>query len=380
MNAIHINSMLDQKAVGAPVITSSSSTNNCNLYASGFFRRNSTSNMESMTNGNKFPASSYSISSMKENAIMNKENKFREPRLQRERPAAAAAGRSRAHRSTPPATRRSSAGPSRKTALAVRARSASLRTATTSWETCLATPKYKTEPCRTFQHHWLLPIRSAVPLHPQRRRAQTGAEQRQQRAGEFTKPARCEPVKRLRAAAATETPPQPQLLLVSPATTTTMDSTHPLLESPTSRTPPPSSGSSCAASFYEGARCLGNSASLSPAKTLKALLAPLAVNTQQRLLRNPSGQHERRSRPLAVPPAPVRVAGVRLAPPARLTASLTGRATPAARSAPLEVSVALSLPVWTAEGVCQSSAGCRFPMINPFFVVSSGLYSGGVSR
>ncbi|TNM99767.1 hypothetical protein fugu_012800 [Takifugu bimaculatus] len=78
MNALHINSMLDKKAVGAPVTTPCSGGS----FAPGFFRRNSASNVEAMSNGNKYTMGSYS--GLKENtgnsntALMNKENKFRD--------------------------------------------------------------------------------------------------------------------------------------------------------------------------------------------------------------------------------------------------------------------------------------------------------------
>ncbi|CAL8299340.1 unnamed protein product [Merluccius merluccius] len=98
MNAIHINSLLDKKAVGAPLtaLTGTGGTGG----SPGFFRRNSVSNMESMINGNKYPLGSYGSSSsgggggsslsLKDNmasgnncaavttALMNKENKFRD--------------------------------------------------------------------------------------------------------------------------------------------------------------------------------------------------------------------------------------------------------------------------------------------------------------
>ncbi|KAK2852866.1 hypothetical protein Q7C36_008067 [Tachysurus vachellii] len=78
MNALHLNSMLDKKAVGSPV-TASALANNCS-FTQGFFRRNSASSADCTNNGNKYSASCYS--NMKESssstASMNKENKFRE--------------------------------------------------------------------------------------------------------------------------------------------------------------------------------------------------------------------------------------------------------------------------------------------------------------
>uniref|UniRef100_G3NDT2 Tis11B-like protein N-terminal domain-containing protein n=1 Tax=Gasterosteus aculeatus TaxID=69293 RepID=G3NDT2_GASAC len=60
MNALHINSMLDKKAVGAPVTSPGSGS-----FSPGFFRRNSTSNLEALNNGNKYSMGSYG--SLKEN-------------------------------------------------------------------------------------------------------------------------------------------------------------------------------------------------------------------------------------------------------------------------------------------------------------------------
>ncbi len=277
MNAIHINSMLDQKAVGAPVITSSSSTNNCNLYASGFFRRNSTSNMESMTNGNKFPASSYSISSMKENAIMNKENKFRDraysesaQQLQLQQKPGSQINSTR--------YKTELCRPFEENGACKYGEKCQFAHGYHELRNLSRHPKYKTEPCRTFHTIGFCPYGPRCHfIHnaDERRPAPSNANSVQ---GEFTKPARCEPVSGYG---------QQQRPKLHHSLSFSGFSSHhhhhgldsPLLESPTSRTPPPSSGSSCAASFYEGARCLGNSAFSFTGQDLKALLAPLAVNT-----------------------------------------------------------------------------------------------------
>ncbi|KAF4105511.1 hypothetical protein G5714_013173 [Onychostoma macrolepis] len=280
MNAIHINSMLDKKAVGAPVTTSSSSTNNCNSYASGFFRRNSTSNMESMTNGNKYPASSYS-SSMKENAIMNKENKFRDR----------AYSESAQQLQQKPGSQINSTR--YKTELC---RPFEENGACKYGEKCQFAhgyhelrslsrhPKYKTEPCRTFHTIGFCPYGPRCHfIHnaDERRPAPSNANSVQ---GESAKPARCEPVSGYGQQQQQQHQHRPKLHHSLSFSGFSSHHHHhgldsPLLESPTSRTPPPSSGSSCAASFYEDARCLGNSAFSFTGQDLKALLAPLAVHT-----------------------------------------------------------------------------------------------------
>uniref|UniRef100_A0A8C2D109 mRNA decay activator protein ZFP36 n=1 Tax=Cyprinus carpio TaxID=7962 RepID=A0A8C2D109_CYPCA len=292
INAIHINSMLDKKAVGAPVTTStSSSSNNCNSYASGFFRRNSTSNMESMTNCNKYPASSFS--SMKENAIMNKENKFRD----------------RAY---------SESGDRGQQQLQVLQQKPGSQINSTRYKTELCRPfeengackygekcqfahgyhelrslsrhpKYKTEPCRTFHTIGFCPYGPRCHfIHnaDERRPAPSNANSMQ---GESPKSARGEPLcgygqqQQQAAGAFRERPKLHHSLSFSGFSSHHhhgLDS--PLLESPTSRTPPPpcSNGSSCATNFYEDVlSSTRNSAFSFPGQDLKALLAPLAVHT-----------------------------------------------------------------------------------------------------
>uniref|UniRef100_A0A671MEF7 mRNA decay activator protein ZFP36 n=1 Tax=Sinocyclocheilus anshuiensis TaxID=1608454 RepID=A0A671MEF7_9TELE len=223
INAIHINSMLDKKAVGAPVTTSSSSSssNSCN-------------------------------SSMKENAIMNKENKFRDR----------AYSESAQQLQQKPGSQINSTR--YKTELC---RPFEENGACKYGEKCQFAhgyhelrslsrhPKYKTEPCRTFHTIGFCPYGPRCHfIHnaDERRPAPSNANS------------------------------QHRPKLHHSLSFSGFSSHHhhhgldsPLLESPTSRTPPPSSGSSCAASFYEDARCLGNSAFSFTGQDLKALLAPL---------------------------------------------------------------------------------------------------------
>ncbi|XP_052007700.1 mRNA decay activator protein ZFP36L2-like isoform X2 [Xyrauchen texanus] len=288
MNAFHINSMLDKKAVGAPV-TTSNSTNNCNSYASGFFRRNSTSNMESMVNGNKYPASSYN--SMKENAstaIMNKENKFRDR---------AYSESSQQQLQAPQQKPGSQINSTRyKTELC---RPFEENGACKYGEKCQFAhgyhelrslsrhPKYKTEPCRTFHTIGFCPYGPRCHfIHnaDERRPAPSNANNMQ---GEPTKATRGEPVciygqqqQPQAAGAFRDRPKLHHSLSFSGFSSHHHGLDSPLLESPTSRTPPPPSST---AHFYEDvlspmSRCLSNSAFSFPGQDLKALLAPLAVH------------------------------------------------------------------------------------------------------
>ncbi|XP_039509300.1 mRNA decay activator protein ZFP36L2-like isoform X2 [Pimephales promelas] len=295
MNAIHINSMLDKKAVGAPVTTSSSCTNNCNSYESGFFRRNSTSNMESMTNGNKYPASSYS--NMKENATMNKENKFRDRAYSSE-----SYERGQQQLQILQQKPGSQINSTRyKTELC---RPFEENGACKYGEKCQFAhgyhelrslsrhPKYKTEPCRTFHTIGFCPYGPRCHfIHnaDERRPAPSNANSMQ---GESTKPPRGEPLcgygQHQQAAGSFRDRPK----LHHSLSFSGFSSRHhhheldsPLLESPTSRTPPPpsSNGSPCTTNFYEDVlssnRCLGNSAFSFPDQDLKTPFAPLAVHT-----------------------------------------------------------------------------------------------------
>uniref|UniRef100_A0A8C6US46 mRNA decay activator protein ZFP36 n=1 Tax=Neogobius melanostomus TaxID=47308 RepID=A0A8C6US46_9GOBI len=337
MNALHINSMLDKKAVGAPVTNPGSGGS----FAPGFFRRNSTSNLEAMNNGNKYPLGSYN--SMKENtptsnssatALMNKENKFRD-----------------------------------------RAFSESINST-----------RYKTELCRPFEEngsckygekcqfaHGYHELRS-LSRHPKYKTEPRPAPASNANAqpGE----PRCGYGQR------DMLPPQ-QLFTqrdrpkLHHSLSFSGFSTHhglesPLLDSPTSRTPPPqNTASSSVSSFYEEAMspssCI-NSAFNFPGQDLKALLAPLAVHTSSGY--NSSGAYYGN---MPSPPPSYNMSHLQAlrrlneSPvfdplPAHQTRSLTGKAMRAGPSALPAASAAPSPRVWTRGGVCQSSAGCRFPM------------------
>lgn len=303
---MHINSMLDKKAVGAPVTTSSS--NNCS-YTPGFFRRNSTSNMDSVTNSNKYPAGSFCnlkessvMNGSSNTAIMNKENKFRD--------------------------RAYSENGDRSQQLQVLQQKPGSQINSTRYKTELCRPfeengackygekcqfahgyhelrslsrhpKYKTEPCRTFHTIGFCPYGPRCHfIHNAEERRQAPANANLQ--GE-AKSARelCGGYGQrelgLQPNAFRERPKLHHSLSFSGfATQHGLDS--PLIESPTSRTPPPlSSNNSCPQNFYEDVSpntlaCV-NSAFSFPGQELKALLAPLAVHAQNSYANHSNGAY-----------------------------------------------------------------------------------------
>ncbi|XP_067092969.1 mRNA decay activator protein ZFP36L2 [Osmerus mordax] len=296
MNAIHINSMLDKKAVGAPVTTSS---NSC-PFAPGFFRRNSTSNLELMTNSNKYSVNSYS--NLKENlsssntatALMNKENKFRD----------------RAY------SENGDRSMDRSQQLQVLQQKQGSQINSTRYKTELCRPfeengackygekcqfahgyhelrslsrhpKYKTEPCRTFHTIGFCPygprchfIHNADERRPAPSNANMQGEPKSAR--ELCGYGQREVVP-LHAGFNQRDRPKLHHSLSFSGFSSHHGLESPLLESPTSRTPPPPS-SSCSPNFYEDVlspnsmSCV-NSAFSFPSQDLKALLAPLAVHT-----------------------------------------------------------------------------------------------------
>lgn len=286
MNALHINSMLDKKAVGAPVTTPGSGGS----FAPGFFRRNSTSNLEAMNNGNKYPLGSYS--SLKENtptgsssatALMNKENKFRDRAFSESaergvlQPKAGSQINSTRYKTElcRPFEENGSCKYGEKCQFAHgyhELRSLSRH------------PKYKTEPCRTF--HTI----GFCPYGPRCHFIHNADERRPAPASN----ANAQPAEPRCGYSQRDMLPPQQLFTqrdrpkLHHSLSFSGFSTHhgldsPLLDSPTSRTPPPqNSASSSASSFYEEAlspsSCI-NSAFSFPGQDLKALLAPLAVHT-----------------------------------------------------------------------------------------------------
>ncbi|XP_024280310.1 mRNA decay activator protein ZFP36L2-A [Oncorhynchus tshawytscha] len=293
MNAVnHINSILDKKAVGPPVTTHSSNSS----FAPGFFRRSSTTNMEAMTNNsNKYSANSYS--NLMENAtssstaIMNKENKFRD--------------------------RTYSENGDRSQQLQIVQQKPGSQINSTRYKTELCRPfeengackygekcqfahgyhelrnlsrhpKYKTEPCRTFHTIGFCPygprchfIHNADERRPAPSNANVQGEPKSARElcgyGQNGDVPQQVGYNRDR--------PKLHHSLSFSGFSSHHGLESPLLESPTSRTPPPPSNSSCSLNYYEDVRspnsmsCV-NSAFSFPGHDLKALLAPLALHTQ----------------------------------------------------------------------------------------------------
>ncbi|XP_035256487.1 mRNA decay activator protein ZFP36L2 [Anguilla anguilla] len=320
INAIHLNSMLDKKAVGAPVTTSSTS-NNCS-YSTGFFRRNSASNADSLTNCNKYPVSSYS--NLKENAtsssttaMMNKENKFRD--------------------------RAYSENGERSQQLQVLQQKPGSQINSTRYKTELCRPfeengackygekcqfahgyhelrslsrhpKYKTEPCRTFHTIGFCPygprchfIHNADERRPAPSNANMQGEPKAAR--ELCGFGQRETVQQHATYNQRDRPKLHHSLSFSG-----FSSHHglesPLLESPTSRTPPPpSSNSSCSSNFYDDVlspnsmSCV-NSAFSFPGQDLKALLTPLAIHTQNGYGSQSNGAYYGNLQTNVCPPSP----------------------------------------------------------------------------
>uniref|UniRef100_A0A3B5LL75 mRNA decay activator protein ZFP36 n=1 Tax=Xiphophorus couchianus TaxID=32473 RepID=A0A3B5LL75_9TELE len=257
MSFYFLAGMLDKKAVGAPVAGS---------FTPGFFRRNSTSNLEAMSNGNKYSLGSYS-SCMKENspvggvgatALMNKENKFRDRAYSetgdrgvlQQKPASQINSTRYKTELCRPFEENGSCKYGEKCQFAHGYHE--LRSLTRH-------PKYKTEPCRTF--HTI----GFCPYGPRCHFIHNADERR--------------PAPPLR--------PKLHHSLSFSGFSTHHGLESPLLDSPTSRTPPPpTSASSCtsASSFYDDVLspssmpCI-NSAFSFPGQDLKALLAPLAVHS-----------------------------------------------------------------------------------------------------
>ncbi|XP_056147519.1 mRNA decay activator protein ZFP36L2 [Lampris incognitus] len=306
MNAIHINSMLDKKAVGAPV---TSTTGSSNSFAPGFFRRNSTSNTESTNNGNKFSVGSYS--NLKESgcgggggggggtALMNKENKFRE-RAYSEAGERGQQQQLQVLQQKPGSQINSTryktelCRPFEENGACKYGEKCQFAHGYHELRSLSRHPKYKTEPCRTFHTIGFCPygprchfIHNADERRPAPANANVQAGEQPKTSGRDLYGQR-EALPQQSAYNQRDRPKLHHSLSFSGF------STHhglesPLLESPTSRTPPPPSSSSATSSsssccFYEevlspsSMSCV-NSAFSFPGQDLKALLAPLAVHT-----------------------------------------------------------------------------------------------------
>ncbi|XP_029030900.1 mRNA decay activator protein ZFP36L2 isoform X2 [Betta splendens] len=304
MNALHINSMLDKKAVGAPVTTPGSGGS----FAPGFFRKSSISNVDAINNGNKYTMGSYG--SLKENtpnggsssaaaaaaatALMNKENKFRD-RAYSESAERGVLQQKPGSQINSSRYKTELCRPFEENGSCKYGEKCQFAHGYHELRSLSRHPKYKTEPCRTFHTIGFCPYgpRCHFIHNAEERRPAPAANANVQAAEPRSARELCGYGQRdaLR--------PQQQQLGFSQRDRPKLHhslsfsgfSTHhglesPLLDSPTSRTPPPGpSASTCtsASSFYEealspsSAPCIHSAFSF-PGQDLKALLAPLAVH------------------------------------------------------------------------------------------------------
>lgn len=265
INALHINSMLDKKAVGAPVAAPGSG----GAFTAGFFRRSSSSNVEAMNNGNKSSTGPYGPPKepcSSATALMNKENKFRD--------RAFSEGGERGALQQKPASQINSTRyktelcrPFEENGSCKYGEKCQFAHGYHELRSLSRHPKYKTEPCRTFHTIGFCPYGPRCHfIHNADERRPAPAANANVQAGE----PRCFG--------------QQQRPKLHHSFSFSGFSTHhglesPLLDSPTSRTPPPApSASCCASSFYEEALSPSSAFSFT-GQDLKALLAPLAVRS-----------------------------------------------------------------------------------------------------
>jgi len=328
MNAIHINSLLDKKAVGAPVTTSNSS----HSFSPGFFRRNSMSNMDLMNNGNKFPVSAYN--SLKENmaggnncatALMNKENKFRDRAFSEESVDRSLERSQQLHNLQQQKTGSQINSTRYKTELC---RPFEENGACKYGEKCQFAhgyhelrslsrhPKYKTEPCRTFHTIGFCPygprchfIHNADERRPAPANANVQGEPNNKSARELCGYGQRDTMPHQSSYNQRDRPKLHHSLSFSG-----FSSHHGLdsqmLDGPMSRTPPPpSSTSSCSPSFYEDVlspnsmSCV-NSAFNFQGQDLKALLAPLTVHNPNAFANHSNGAFYGNLQSNMCPPSP----------------------------------------------------------------------------
>lgn len=299
MNALHLNSMLEKKAVGAPV-TASALANNCS-YSQGFFRRNSTSNADCTNNGNKYTATCYSNikESSSSTAIMNKENKFRE------RAYSETSERSQQLQALQQKPGSQINSTRYKTELC---RPFEENGACKYGEKCQFAhgyhelrslsrhPKYKTEPCRTFHTIGFCPYGPRCHfIHnaDERRPAPANANSSSGMPPELKSSRELIQQQAAAAAAFRDRPKLHHSLSFSGFSTQhSLDSA--LIDSPTSRTPPPPSSSDASRAtsgpFFEDVLAPSANGGFSSfaAQDLKALLAPLAVHAHGGYQSNPA--------------------------------------------------------------------------------------------
>ncbi|XP_061766900.1 mRNA decay activator protein ZFP36L2 isoform X1 [Nerophis ophidion] len=295
MNALHINSMLDKKAVGAPVAAPGSG----GAFTPGFFRRNSTSNLEALNKYNM--SSSYGV---KENtssgttSLMNKENKFRD-RAYSDNGERAALQQKAGSQINSTRYKTELCRPFEENGSCKYGEKCQFAHGYHELRSLSRHPKYKTEPCRTFHTIGFCPygprchfIHNADERRPAPNANVQAGEARSAREmcgynHRDILPAQCYSQK--------ERPKLHHSLSFS-GFSSQHDLETPLLDSPTSRTPPPPPSS-----FYDSVSCL-NSAFSFPGQDLKSLLA---VHTSGSYSNNHSaGAHFKSMQSGLCPPSP----------------------------------------------------------------------------
>ncbi|KAM8852221.1 mRNA decay activator protein ZFP36L2 isoform 1-T1 [Synchiropus picturatus] len=283
MNALHINSMLDKKAVGAPLASPGSAP-----FTPGFFRRNSTSNVEAMNNGNKYCLGSYlkesSAGGAAATALMNKENKFRERALS-ESGERGALQQQQQQQKQPGAQINSTryktelCRPFEENGSCKYGEKCQFAHGYHELRSLSRHPKYKTEPCRTFHTIGFCPYgpRCHFIHNADERRPAPAANGNGEPRG-FLPPQQQQQQQQLGFSQRDRPKLHHSLSFSGFSSHHGLES--PLLDSPTSRTPPPPT-SSCpsASSFYDEVLSPGSASFTFPGQDLKALLAPLAVHT-----------------------------------------------------------------------------------------------------
>lgn len=293
MNALHFNNMLDNKAAGAPVTTPGTGGS----FTPGVFRINSTSNVETINNGNKYSVGSYS--SLKENTpssnssatvFMNKENKYRE-RAYSETGDRGVLQQKPGSQINSTRYKTELCRPFEENGACKYGEKCQFAHGYHELRSLSRHPKYKTEPCRTFHTIGFCPYgprchfihnadeRRPAPVNsnvqagdPRSSRELFGYIQR-----DVLPPQQLANTQRDR--------PKLHHSLSFSGFSTHHGLESPLLDSPTSRTPPPpTTASSCtsASSFYEevlSPTSCSNSAFAFPGQDFKALLPPLAVHS-----------------------------------------------------------------------------------------------------
>ncbi|KAF7219802.1 mRNA decay activator protein ZFP36L2 [Nothobranchius furzeri] len=281
MNALHINSMLERKAVGAPVPAAGSGGS----FTPGFYRRNSTSNLEVMNSGDRYSLCCYSgetEDAPSTTSIMNKGNRFRDR-------AYSESGERGVLQQKPGAQINSTryktelCRPFEENGSCKYGEKCQFAHGFHELRSLSRHPKYKTEPCRTFHTIGFCPYGPRCHfIHNADERRPAPAANANVRAAEPRSAREGSGYDQQLSNAHRDRPKLHHSLSFS-GFSTHLGLDSPLLHSPTSRTPPPPMTASTP-SFYDdvlspsSGSCIG-SAFPFPGQDLRAMLAPLAAHT-----------------------------------------------------------------------------------------------------